>query len=112
MSTPAKSYVARSLTVICLPSNSTLPPADFALASGTSSEIGNFRSARIPSRVSPTAPVAPAIATLYAVFLLIGSFDRLEEGRGVTTIGQTLRVTRARSRPRHVTRHLRLPGMR
>ncbi len=47
-----------------LPAKLTLPPAERSLASGTSSLIGNSRSARIASTASPTAPVAPTMATL------------------------------------------------
>src|SRR5688572_14384151 len=70
MSTPVGSKVARASTTIWRAPNSTLPPAERSLARTCSLAMGNPRSARIFSMVSPTAPVAPTTATLYAVLLM------------------------------------------
>src|SRR4249919_270661 len=69
MSTPAGSNVARSCTTTSRLPNFTLPPADRALASATTSPTGNLRSANTDNMTSPTAPVAPTTATLYVLLI-------------------------------------------
>jgi len=65
MSVSAKSKASRSWTLSVRWPNCTSLPAERLLARAATSPTGNSRSARIESRVSPTAPVAPTTATLY-----------------------------------------------
>src|SRR4051812_18424810 len=62
------------------PAKSTLLPAERDEASGLTSEAGNFRSASTSRIVEPTAPVAPAIPTLYSPFGLMAQRVRISRG--------------------------------
>ena len=65
ISTPANESGLRRRTVSSSPRNSTCCPSLRSEASGTSSPTGNSRSSSTLIISRPTAPVAPAIATLY-----------------------------------------------
>src|SRR6056300_1607022 len=58
-----KSNSAKSVTVILFPRNRMLLPADRALAKGYKVPTGKLRCSKISIMASPTAPVAPTIAT-------------------------------------------------
>src|SRR4051812_45576326 len=64
MSMPLKLSLVISSTVYFSPAKSTVFPAERELASSLRFLIGNFRSARTVKNSWPTAPVAPAMATL------------------------------------------------
>src|SRR5688572_1188198 len=74
MSMPLGSNVARSSTTIFFAPNSIFSPAERALASRCNLPMGNFRSTRMRSIASPTAPVAPTMATLQEFVAFIRSF--------------------------------------
>src|SRR5262249_26995070 len=63
MSTPAKLDSVSSSTVISLPVKRITLPADFAEARRRRRPHWNFRAHRQRRTVTPTAPVAPTIAT-------------------------------------------------
>ena len=65
MSTPAKESGFSRRTTTASPPNSSCCPSLRSEASGTSSPTGNSRSSSTLIISRPTAPVAPAIATLY-----------------------------------------------
>src|SRR6266581_4100236 len=64
MSIPLKLSLVSSSTVYVSPAKSTLLPAERLLASSFRFLMGKFRSARTMRNSWPTAPVAPAMATL------------------------------------------------
>src|SRR5690606_1925458 len=64
MSTPSKLFSVSSSTGICRPWNSMKRPAERAEARSFRSDNGNLRCARHWIRSTPTAPVAPTIATM------------------------------------------------
>ena len=69
MSQPSKASGQASSITICSPRNSTVLPAERALASSLSLPTGNSCSLRHSSIWVPTAPVAPKIATVYCFML-------------------------------------------
>ena len=64
MSIPLKASFESSSTGNSCPANFSFLPTDRSDARSRRFLIGNFRSARICRKTSPTAPVAPATATL------------------------------------------------
>jgi hypothetical protein len=64
MSIPLKASFESSSTGNSCPANFSFLPTDRSDARSRRFWIGNFRSARICRKTSPTAPVAPAMATL------------------------------------------------
>ena len=69
MSQPSKASGQASSITTCSPRNSTVLPAERALASSLSLPTGNSCSLRHSSIWVPTAPVAPKIATVYCFML-------------------------------------------
>jgi hypothetical protein len=63
MSTPLKLFSVSSRTGSIRPENGSIVPAERADANSCSSESGKRRRSRHPISSTPTAPVAPTIAT-------------------------------------------------
>src|SRR4030042_2136325 len=70
MSIPLKASFESSSTGNSCPANFSFFPTDRSDARRRRFPIGNFRSARICRKTSPTAPVAPATATLHLLPLI------------------------------------------
>src|SRR5512134_4155698 len=75
MSIPLKALFWSSSTGICSPRNASLLPTERSDASRRMFFTGNFRSARICNITSPTAPVAPATATLKLLVLIASPLE-------------------------------------
>src|SRR4051794_28105178 len=65
MSVSAKLFSVSSSTLISRPANGIVFPAERAEANRRRLDMGNFRSSKQRRNSTPTAPVAPAIATRY-----------------------------------------------
>src|SRR5512141_827586 len=76
MSIPLKASFESSSTGNSCPSNFSFLPTDRSDARSRRFWIGNFRSARIFRKTSPTAPVAPAMATLKRLPLIASPLQR------------------------------------
>src|SRR3569833_3769623 len=85
MFTPSRPCSVSSCTGTGLPRNCRVLPAERADANTRNSDKGKLRRSRHPNSSSPTAPVAPAIATTGAAgrpdCIVISQFNQLVEAQ-------------------------------